>query len=332
MNQYEYLILTENPDAYFPDDIESSPYRAIVQTGEHDGKAIINITHTENPTLPGDTLVLGGDPHTGVLTEPFDSVLWQAIRPYGNNPDGTATGYLGYHTWAGVPHRLLGDPEATDQKVREYPLDIELPLEIEIRHKLFNNPAAPAADGWGFHAEIIGFAGSRDPSVRSIGAYDDPEYTQILWPTTGGFIQGVSDWQVDEEGNPLQVWYIDSWDGLRLAEPRDWYIALLWASVEEGRATLPAGSNGIRYQFWDRIQGGGGSDWVDTGVTVLAQYGTVYKLSANASTILSPGQTMKFTEAGQETTFTGNQPGYADRILIDPFVQAAVGDVVWVLE
>jgi hypothetical protein len=248
MTQYEYLILTANPDAYFPGDIETSPYRAIVQTGEHEGQAILNITHTENPTLPGDTLVLGADPHTGMLTEPFDSALWQAIRPYGNNPDGSATGYLGYHSWAGVPLRMLGDPNSTDLMERLYP-DVP-PFEIMVGHYWYEQAEF---SGYGFLAEITGGADSRDPSARAMAVYSDPECTQYLW-TGGAYQLGPSRLgQVDEEGVPLQVWFSDTPPGQRTAQEEEWHLACLFGSAQEGHATLPVGGE-LLLQFWDRIQ------------------------------------------------------------------------------
>lgn len=250
MGYKEYLILTDAPAAYVPED-----YRAVVLQGEHtDGRSKVMITHTENPLLAGDTLVYGFNPYTGEKVEPLDEALYLEIRPLGNRADGSATGYLGYHSWAGAELRMCGDESSIDPIARLYPTD-DLPLQIDIRHKLFDNPAAPAADGWGFRAEIVGDAASRDPSVRSVGAYDDPGYANVLWPTTGGFIRGLSDWQIDENGDPIEIWYTDSWDGHRLTEKRDWYVVLLWASVQEGRATLPAAQDSVVYQFWDRTQG-----------------------------------------------------------------------------
>jgi hypothetical protein len=137
---------------------------------------------------------------------------------------------------------------------------------------------------------------------------------------------------VDAHGEPLTVYYTDSWDGDRPAERKDWHIAMLLGSAQEGYSTLPSDEDGIQFLFWEKTQGGGqgGSEWVDTGATVIAQAGTVYRISdAAVAAALVPGQQIKLGDA--ETTFTGVWAGGADYIQIDPFVRAAVGDAIWAL-
>lgn len=76
---------------------------------------------------------------------------------------------------------------------------------------------------------------------------------------------------------------------------------------------------------------GGGTTWLDSGATVIAQAGQLYRISdAAVASALTPGQQIKFTETGTETTFTGVWAGGADYVEIAPFVQAAVGDALWI--
>lgn len=226
---------------------------------------------------------------------------------------------------------LAGDPASPDTMSRLYPG--VPPFDLEIRSKFFETPATPVSTGYGFRAEMHGGAETRDPAQYSTGAYTDDTYTTWLWPTVGAFQRGPSEWQVDDEGQPLEVWFQESWDGYRPDERPVWYVAVLHGPTIEGHAILPLDEAGIRYQFWNRTQGGGsGSEWVDTGATVIAQAGTVYRISdIEVAAALVPGQTIRFGD-GAETTFTGTWAGGADYLEIDPFVQAAVGDAVWSFE
>lgn len=73
-----------------------------------------------------------------------------------------------------------------------------------------------------------------------------------------------------------------------------------------------------------------GEDWVDTGATITAQFGTVYQLSATL-TGLSIGQPLRLGPTA-ETTFNGYYPvvGTPSAIIqINPFVQVATGLKVW---
>lgn len=258
-----------------------------------------------------------------------DVASYAAIRPFGNF-QGEATGPLGYMEFAGCRQRVLGDPEATYEPARLYPAS-DIPFDAEARHKYFSTPATPSSTGWGFRYELIGKAETRDPSARAIGVYSDPECTQYLW-TTGALQLGISEWQTDDLGNPIEVWYTDSWDGDRPDDQKDWHIAMLLGSEQEGHQTLPIGSDGIRYLFWEFDQGYEPppvGQWVDTGATIIAQAGTVYRISdAAVAAALIPGQAIRLGDTA-ETTFTGVWAGGADYIEIDPFVQASVGDAVW---
>lgn len=300
--------------------VTNYPYHAAVNTGMLDEQYVMEVLHTVNPLLPGDTLVAHRLAEESVATID-NAAIYEQIRPFGNNPDGSATGVLLYHYIDGYPVRLFqsGDP---------YPVDNE-PFDAEIRHKYFETPATPVSTGWGFRFELIGAAHTRDPSARAIGAYSDPECTQYLW-TTGALQLGTSDWQTDELGTPLEVWYTDSWDGDRPASQKDWHVAMLLGSAQEGHQTLPAGSDGVEYLFWQYSQPGEG-EWVDTGATIISQAGTIYQISDEAEVArLSPGQPIKLGEL--ETTFTGVWAGGADYIEINPFVQATVGDPLWSFE
>ena len=262
----EWIITTENPDAYYPlrvehfldDHVEAPLYESVICVAEVDGLWQINIMHSENPTLPGDTLIAatGSD---GVPLPGYDYDAYMGIVPHGNNPDGTATGLEQFpHTWAGwhKNKRMFGEPASLEAVARIYPAAVR-PYHARIRHKYFDTPSTPASTGWGFRVELAGTDYSRPPSARAIGVYSDPECTAYLW-TTGAFQVGPSDWQTDEAGDPLEVWFTDSWDGDRPDDPKDWHIAFLLGSAQEGHQTLPAESDGVEYLFWEHNHGQGG--------------------------------------------------------------------------
>lgn len=50
-----------------------------------------------------------------------------------------------------------------------------------------------------------------------------------------------------------------------------------------------------------------------------------------ALVIAQAGQQIKVTETGVKTTFTGVWAGGADYVEIDPFMQAAVEEALWML-
>lgn len=284
----------------------------------------------------GDPPAVGGDiigvwDYDGVPIGSPKVDAYTAIRPLGNDA-GQATGTLGYHNVMGHAPRMMGDPEAADPIERLYPAD-NLPFDVEIRHKYFTDPAHPQVNGWGFRVELIGSATIRNPALRAIGVYSDAAATKYLW-TTGALSLGASYWQVDANGAPLQVWYTNSWDGDRPAQKKDWHIAMLKGSAQEGIQTLSATVDGIRYLFWDRTQGlhpPVGATWVDTGVTIRQLVGAgVYRVSAVVSG-LTIGQALRLG-ATATTAFNGWWPTTgtpSDYIKITPHVSAAVGSKVW---
>ena len=316
----EYLIIAIDPDAYDPE-----LYRGVIRSGMLGEYFVLDILHTEDPTLPGDTL-LGAWNKAGDQVSPFDQVAFEQIRPLGNLPTGEATYDLVWHYYSSWRQRQLG----TDGKL--YP-DDTLPFAIEIRHKEFTGNVNPEWDGWGYRAEIVGSAASRDPSARAIGIYSDPECTQYLY-TTGAFVQMESDWQVDEAGTPITVWATQTPEGWAETEKQDWHIACLLGSAQEGHNTLRADVDGVTYLFWEHDQPstGGGSAWVDTGATVTSQAGQLFYVSSAAvAASLTPGQAIRFGDT-LETTFVALWPGTDDLLEIDPYVAAQVGDVLWAWE
>lgn len=262
---YDYLISAVDPAAYDP-----SAYRCVVVTGSalSNGNIAINITHIENPVLPGDDLILGCDPSTGEMVEPFNAALYAEIRPLGNapasivfdenfNPIGTtkagkATGELAFHSWAGAEPRHLGSNGAL------YPDDNQ-PFVIEVRHKYFGGNANPAWDGYGWRAEIVGLSSTRDPANYAIGVYNDPECTDY-WYTTGAFSEQPSDWQTDGQGDPVQVWATEYnpafLTGTGNAEPVDTHHAVLLGSAQEGYSTLKATHPASVHNYWEHTQPG----------------------------------------------------------------------------
>jgi hypothetical protein len=304
-NPPDNWIATQTPDVYLCDTIPSP--------------------------LPAGAVVIGEWLADGTPVGTPNSAEYLTIRPLGNAA-GEATGPLLYHYFMGEAQRMLGNPAATDPIEKIYPAG-NLPFDVEIRHKYFTDPAHPQVNGWGFRVELIGSATTRNPALRAIGVYSDAAATQYLW-TTGALSLGTSDWQVDANGTPLQVWYTHSWDGDRPAQKKDWHIAMLKGSAQEGIQTLGAGVDGIRYLFWDRTQGmepPAGATWVDTGVTITQLVGAgVYRVSGIPSG-LTMGQALRLG-ATATTAFNGFWPTTAtpsDYLKITPHVSAANGVKVW---
>lgn len=262
----------------------------------------------------------------------LDQAEYLAIRPLGNE-EGKATDQLNYQHFAGAARRVM-NLAATDPVVRAYPED-NLPFAIEVRHKLFTGNANPVWDGWGWRAEIVGGAASRDPAARAIGIYSDPECLNYLY-TTGAFTQQPSAWQTDAAGVPLIVWATEYNPGLLGYPndiPQDVHHACLLGSAQEGYATLGAMQVSAYHEFWEHDQGyvsAPVATWIDTGATIKSQAGTAYQLTAVVSG-LAIGQPLRLGDTA-ETTFAGYWPTPStpsDYILISPFVQVALNLKVW---
>ena len=211
--------------------------------------------------------VIGAWAQDGTTLE-LDEALYEQLRPLGNDPSGHATQHLLYPVVMGHQVKAVGTGD--DEITSWYP-DGSQPFAIEVRHKEFTEYPDPGHNGHGWRAEILGGAASRDPSVRAMAVYSDPECTAYLY-TTGAFQQGLSDWQVDDEGEPLSVWFSETPAGRNTAEPADWHMAVLFASLQEGYATLGADDDRIQWLYWDKVQGGSGN-WVDSGSTVTGIVG-----------------------------------------------------------
>lgn len=258
----------------------------------------------QNPTLVG-----WWDEANGKLA-PVDIVRYKEIRPFGNYA-GRATKQLRYHYWLGFPDRELD----TDGSL--YPSD-EQPFDLEFRH-------IEQAGKWAWRCEMHGEAGTRDPGVRAIGVYSDPECTQYLY-TTGAFVQGVSEWQ---DGAPT-VWYCQTPPGFESVDKGEWYLAVLYGAAQEGYLTLSPNEDSERYLFWENNQPVAGSDWVDSGATVTGQSGQLYYISDPAVVDgLEANQAIRFGDTA-ETTFVSVWAGTDNLIQINPYVAANAGDVLWV--
>ena len=274
----------------------------------------------DNPPVTGGD-ILGVWEYNGSPRNAVDLDAYQIIRPLGNKETGEATGDLAYHYVMGHAPRQL-------EPGRLYPTS-NSPFDLEIRHQQITEGTW---QGWGWRAELHGDAGSRNPGVRAIGVYSDQACTQYLY-TTGAFVQGQSLWQTSSTGTPLTVWYTECPLGQLKPSREDWYIAILYASLQEGIQTLGAAQDSIRYLFWEHEQGytpPSGAAWVDTGATIIALAGQVYRTSSTISG-LSIGQQIRLGDTG-ETTFNGYWPtaetpsGY---IQISPYVSAAIGSTIW---
>jgi hypothetical protein len=254
---------------------------------------------------------------------------YKAIRPFGNESGtGAATGPLYFTSVMGHGPRELTD----DGKL--YPEDDE-PFVIEIRHKEFTGNANPAWDGWGWRAEILNESSTRDPSARAIAIYSDEACTQYLY-TTGAFTEQQSMWQVDSNDNPITVWATEYNPGLlgyNNDEKADVHHACLLGAAQEGFATLRAGQESAVHYFWSHTQGQeppAGATWVDSGLTVIAPAGALYRLSGVPT--LVNGQAIRLGDTS-ETTFTGYWPTPAtpsDTINISPYVSVPVGTKLYI--
>lgn len=265
-----YLISTSDPSRYplsrpfpYPDDYES-PYHLCVETAP-------GIMLIANPTFeladPTDRLIGAWD-RDGVPQSEINQELYSQIRPFGNAPPrpiydddgnqigqtrgGDATRHLGYHAVSGDGQRVLGDIASDDPVVRLYPADQQAFL-IEFRHLWLDDP--PPKAGWAFRGEIVGGAAARDPATRKVSWYADAECTNILG-TAANFRIADSLWQVDDEGNPLRVWAVDTPPNVRsddVAFP--WHVAVTDVQgTQEGYLTLPQEGSVTRL-FWARTQG-----------------------------------------------------------------------------
>ena len=255
--------------------------------------------------VPSGAVIIAVD---GVV---ISEVEYLAIRPLGNAA-GVATAALRYQHFMDEP-QLLINPVATDPITRVYPAD-NLPFAIELRHKEFTGNANPEWDGWGWRAEIVGGASSRDPSARAIGIYSDEACTAYLY-TTGAFTQQQSAWQVDEQNQPLTVWATEYNPGL-LGYPNDTkqpvYHACLLGSVQEGYATLWPTQESAYHEFWLHDQGyvaPPSATWVDTGATIVAiTAANVYQVNS-IIVGLTVGQAIRIGDvATGERIFNGYWP------------------------
>jgi hypothetical protein len=264
-----------------------------------------------NP-MPSGAVVIGEWAQDGTPIGTINSAEYLAIRPLGNE-SGAATDTLRFQYFMGHAPRQIGNPVATDPIAKLYPAD-NMPLAIEIRHKLFTGNSNPAWDGWGWRAEIVGGAASRSPTARAIGIYTDAACTQYRY-TTGAFTSQPSAWQVDSQGQPLTVWATEYNPGLlgdNNDNKADVHHACLLGSAQEGHATLRATDERAYHEFWLHDQGyvpPPEATWVDTTATmtqIIAD--SVFLLSATV-TGFTIGQKIRIGSlAAGELVFNGYWP------------------------
>lgn len=249
MSIKEYLIQTTSPGAYIADD-----YRALVQTAPD----VVDILHTEDPTLPGDQLV-GAWEYGGQVIF-INKQLYNAIRPQGNEPEhvvtdedgepvdvipaGLATSALIYHHYAGYGQR---QQEASGN----FYADENPPFRCECR--MLEN----VIYGWFPRWEITmedGAALSRDPSVRNVRVFSDPdcEFPADYKYTTGAFIYGDSLWHVNEEGNPEKCWWSEANQFTPANAPV--YYSIYWGETPNGRFQVNGAGNISVGLFWELDQ------------------------------------------------------------------------------
>jgi len=213
--------------------------------------------------LPVDALqVVQHDQDTGEpLTDPS---VYAALLPTGN-VDGYAPSFppqfLG---WQGRALRLA-QPSETAVGDPLLPADDQAD-SVEIRRKEFG-------DGWGYRFELI--YGS-DPTNKAIARYLDADYTNYHY-TTGAFVLGDSEWQTDEAGDPLQVYYTETPAGFRTAEPENEYLGL-WFGQLVAKSPLLLGTDRRTAYYFTHDVGETPSNWVDSGETYQGIGGANYIL------------------------------------------------------
>ena len=213
------------------------------------------------------------------------------------NIDGMATSGIQLIRYQGHEQQALGESGEL------YPADNE-PFDLEFRHKWYDFGVGHPATGWGWRCEMHGAAATRDPTGHAIYHYADDTYSQFEG-TTGAFVIGISEWQTDENGAPIQVYYCTSWDSRRFPEKADWYFAVQESGILRGKGRLLASEDSYRRLFWkaDYTPPASGT-WTDTGVVTVAPVGALYQLSETV--VMTAGETIRLGD--WETTFTGYWP------------------------
>jgi len=282
---------------------------------QHEGYVLIpdDSLLTYPPIAAANPVVIGRwDNATGEPVGIVDEMEYITLRPLGNS-DGIATLPL-------LPPYGQGAAQPLMNNSKLYPDGYE-PFDVEIRH-------SEKPGGWTWRAEMRGSYTERDPGVYAIAWYSDAECTQYIG-TTGAFTQQASEWQVDGNGDPLTVWATNGWDGDLRPSSADWNLALLYASLQHGHATLSALQSGIRFLFWDSDQGSGGS-WVDSGSTWVSLVGA-NTMQISDTSPFSIGSHIKIqeTEMTVASIFTPGSPGIITVDLALP--QFNVGDPIFIL-
>lgn len=334
----EYLIRAADPEAYSPDD-----FRCVIRVKVDGDDTILNILHTEDPTLPGDSLIRGWN-WAGIPIKEGDVADFATLRSFGNElprnlydgageiigqtRGGDATGPLLAHHFSGWRQRELGTPPEIGEEAALYP-DDNLPFTLITDYYWYDQAEF---SGWGFLTEWQdGEENTRLITNRAMAVYSDSDCENYLW-TGGAFQLGPSRLgQLDENGDPLQVYFSDTPAGQRNAEKETRHLALLFGATQEGFFSLEPSGGRVTKLFWEQTQvpPPSGETWVDTGATVVAPVGQLFQISSAAvAASLSPGQAIRFGDT-LETTFVQIWPGWDDLLEIDPPVAAQIGDVLW---
>ena len=237
LQQYLVRLVGDLPTLPNPEDpanpLPDYPHNTAIVGQYSNGDNSVLVADEVPPTF--GTLV-GGWQVDGPITDPVTNDFYE-IRPLGNNPDGTATKQLQYTYPAGWSQRYLRSDGL-------YPADNDA-MAIEVRHKEFTGAWA----GWGWRAEIRYVAEQRPPNARAIGIYRDEDASDYHY-TTGAFILQDSDWQVDEEGNPLQVWATETPAGFATPTKEPIHHALLLGAAQEGHQTLWPEDDSTEFLYW----------------------------------------------------------------------------------
>ena len=247
MALFQYLVRLAGP---LPED---HPHNTVI-VGQYDnGDNSVLIVDARTPTFG---TVIGGWRLDGEIKNVVQPDFYE-LRPLGNDPDGKATKQLEYVYPEGWEQRFLQravyddsvEPQPPLIPAALYPYENDA-MAIEVRHKEFTGTWS----GWGWRAEIIYVAQQRSPDARAIGIYRDEDASDYHY-TTGAFVLQDSDWQLDENQDPLQVWATETPAGFATPDKEPIHHALLLGAAQEGHQTLWPEDFNTEFLYWENDLG-----------------------------------------------------------------------------
>jgi hypothetical protein len=202
------------------------------------------------PEMAGATLIGTWDRYGASVGH--DEAAYLALRPLGNEGPrldeegqgvfraGKATGPLRYANFGAAQRKL----SAGDGEMAYYPESVS-PVEIKAGHHWVTE----GGGRWVLRCEVVG-EHRRDVSVRQIDVYTDEECKQFDYKIPA-FTPQKSEWQVGDDGEPLDVWVCQAPVARWTAEKQALHFALVLDNAQEGFFTLGEDDATIDRLFWD---------------------------------------------------------------------------------